>query len=288
MKKLNFLFLLFVGLIGLSTLTSCNPTENDDVKPTLGFIAEAASITADKTVAVKAPLLFKVSGAVNPNTKKNLQSLKIQSFKNNSPVIDTLVSINSDSFLGSFTFNADSSYSVEEKFTFTLLDKGGQTTIKSFVITTEVAPVTSTPFGTAVSGAFYHAQGSNGCTGGYDLVSGAAVAGAGVDADRDILNTDIAAAAFTGSWESKNSTMYVKDNSFNFASGSVQEAATAYAAGVASEIVTNPAINDVYIAKLRGGADYALITITSLDANDVTCNASTFNKGKLGFDYKVQ
>ena len=94
MKKLNFLFLLLVGLIGMSALTSCNPDgDGDDVDPTLGFIAEASSVTADKTVAINEPLLFKVSGDVNPNTKKNLQTIRVQSFQNNSEKTDTSYTI---------------------------------------------------------------------------------------------------------------------------------------------------------------------------------------------------
>lgn len=129
----------------MSALSSCTPEENDDVAPTLGFLAEASSITADATVAVDAPLLFKVTGASNPTTKKNLQSLRVQSFMNNTAMIDTTVTINDDSYLGSFNYNATSTYSTEEKFTFTLTDKAGETAIKSFTITTEAAPAVGSP-----------------------------------------------------------------------------------------------------------------------------------------------
>jgi len=40
----------------------------------------------------------------------------------------------------------------------------------------------------------------------------------------------------------------------------------------------------LYIAKLRGGTDYALIKITANDANFSTGTGG--NKGKLTFDYK--
>lgn len=138
MKKLNLLFLLVAGFFAMTAIVSCTP-ETDDVKPTLGFIAEGASITADKTVDPLTPLLFKVSGAENPNTKKALQSIRVQSFIDNTPNVDTTVTINDDSYLGSFNYNATSFYSKEEKFTFTLTDKAGETATKTFIITTTEA-----------------------------------------------------------------------------------------------------------------------------------------------------
>lgn len=124
----------------MTAITSCTPEENDDVKPSMTFSPDGAGITADKTVAVNAPLLFKVSAIQNQTTKKNLQSLRVQSFMNNTAVKDTLVTINDDSYLGSFNFNAPSTSSTEEKYTFTLTDKAGETTIKTINITTQAGP----------------------------------------------------------------------------------------------------------------------------------------------------
>ena len=147
MKKLNFLSILFVAVMAISTITSCNPT-NDDVKPSMTFSDEGAGITGDKTVPVNSPLLFKITAVSNPNTKKNLKTLRIQSWKNNTPNVDTTVTINDDKFLGSFNFHADSNYSVEEKFQFTLTDKAGEAATKTITITTEDAPVNANPINT--------------------------------------------------------------------------------------------------------------------------------------------
>lgn len=137
MKKFNFLFLLLAGFIGTSAITSCTPEETEDVKPSMTFSTDGAAINADKTVTPGSPLLFKISAIQNQTTKKNLQSLRIQSFKDNTPNIDTTVTINADSYLGSFNFNASEDSPKEEKFTFTLTDKASEKVVKSIVITTQ-------------------------------------------------------------------------------------------------------------------------------------------------------
>ncbi|MGB1315522.1 MAG: hypothetical protein ACPG4Y_05845 [Chitinophagales bacterium] len=145
MKKINVIILLFVGILGMTTITSCNPEPDTDVLPTLGFISEASSITADATVDTLTPLLFKVTAKQNPNTKKALQSLRVQSFMDNSPVKDTTVTINDDDFLGSFNYDATITPSKEEKFIFTLTDKAGETVDKTITITTNERPAVVAP-----------------------------------------------------------------------------------------------------------------------------------------------
>ena len=140
MKKLNLFSILFVAVLAITSITSCNPTA-DDVKPSMVFSTDGAAIAASETVAINTPLLFKISAVENPSTKKKLKTLRIQSWKNNTPNVDSLVTIADDSFLGSFNFNADSTYSLEEKFIFTLTDKAGETATKTIIITTENAPV---------------------------------------------------------------------------------------------------------------------------------------------------
>ena len=140
MKKLNLLSILFVAILAITSITSCTPT-TDDVNPSMTFSTDGAAIAASKTVAIGAPLLFKISSIENPNTKKNLKTLRVQSWKNNTPNIDTVVNINATSHLDAFNFNADTIYTLEEKFTFTLTDKAGETATKTIIITTENAPI---------------------------------------------------------------------------------------------------------------------------------------------------
>ncbi len=147
MKKINLL-LLFVGILGMTFITSCTPDENTDVKPTISFSSNGAGITGDVTVAPGAPLAFIVSAGENPNTKKNLKEIRVQSWKDNTPNIDTTMTINAPTYANTFNFNARSEYSKTEKFTFTVTDKAGESVAKSFTVTTEDEPVNANPITT--------------------------------------------------------------------------------------------------------------------------------------------
>ena len=141
MKKLNLLFLLFVGILGMSAISSCTPDANTDVLPSMTFSTDGAAIADNATVTKGGALLFKISSIENASTKKNLQSLRVQSFTNNTAVKDTTITINSTSHLVSLNYNAVDIYSTEEKFTFTLTDKAGEVATKSITITTEDSPI---------------------------------------------------------------------------------------------------------------------------------------------------
>lgn len=169
MRRLNFLFTAVLAIAGLSFIASCTPNETTNVKPKLNFIAEGPSITSNKTVATGAPLLFKVNAVSNTSTKKKLKTLRVQSFMNNQPNVDTTVNLKGDSYTGSFNYNATTTASKEEKFTFTLTDNAGETDIVNITITTEAAAPTANAIETynstllagqsnANAGSFYDAE----------------------------------------------------------------------------------------------------------------------------------
>ena len=161
-------------------------------------------------------------------------------------------------------------------YTFEVTDRDGESAM------VEIEVMVGSPMTNEVTGAFFHIAGS--LEGAYDLVTDMTVAASGADADKDMANTDAAGDPFTGSWEAKNATMFVKATGFDYANATVEAAANAYANGAASATVDNPAAGDIYIAKLRGGSDYAVIKITDVDPADNTCNCG--NTGKISFDYK--
>lgn len=127
----------------MTAISSCTPEENDDVKPSMTFSSDGAGIIGDVTKLAGEALLFKVSSIENPTTKKNLKTLRVQSFTNNTPNIDTTVNINGTSSLNSFNYNAPASG--EEKFTFTLTDAAGETAVKIINVTVvaPAGPITS-------------------------------------------------------------------------------------------------------------------------------------------------
>lgn len=273
MKKLNLFFAL-LALIGVSFITSCDSTE--DLAPLLTITANGLS--SSNTIDEGLTYTVEIVAAQNDISGKKLDDLVIQT-----PGADTTITINAASYSETFTLVAPLD-GVEETYTFVLTDNDGETTTKSLSVT-GTSGVTATPFGTEVVGAFFHVGGS--LEGAYDLVAETTIAAAGVEANKDMKNTDVAPAAFTGSWTAGtgNNTMYVRANSFDYDNGSVEDAAAAYAAGGAPiSTILNPLAGNIIIAKLRGGNDYAVIEIVSVDATDNTCMCG--NPGKITFNFK--
>lgn len=157
-------------------------------------------------------------------------------------------------------------------------DDQNQTTSKNFTI-----KITSTGTPLAyenTNGVIWNIIGPN--PGAWDLVSNIAVASAGTETSKDMKNTTTVASGWTNEWTvgTGNTTKYVKANTFNYASGTSEDAATAYAAGTPSATVTAPAANDIYIAKLRGGSNYAVIKVLSV------VETASDNLDKITFSYK--
>lgn len=157
--------------------------------------------------------------------------------------------------------------------------KTPQEDVESYTITVKKP---TTPLATEKTGQFYHIQGT--LKGAFDLVADVEKGAADSDADKDMKNTDSAGSVFTGSWTTGNSTMQVKNNSYDYTNATVESASAAYSAGTPSASVSSPATGDIYVAKLRGGSSYAVIKITAVDPNDNTC--ACLNKGKISFSYK--
>ena len=272
MKKLNLLFaVLAIALVGM--MSSCDETTDpSDVKPLLTITATGLSST--NTIDEGMTYDIEIIGTQNPTSAKKLEDLEIQT-----PGQDTTIVINAASYNQVFTLNAPLA-GVSNTFTFILTDKAGESTTKTLTVT-GTSPVVATPFGAEVVGAFFHIQGT--AHGAYNLVNEVTVAAAGNEQDKDMKNTDADGANFSGSWTAGtgNGTMFVRDAGYDYDNGSVEDATAAFAAGTAQGTILNPLAGDIFIAKLRGGNDYAVIEIVSVDATDNTCNCG--NKGKITF-----
>jgi len=165
-------------------------------------------------------------------------------------------------------------------YTFTVTDKDGNVDNVTFTVNTVAS---ATPMTNTVNGAFFHIAGS--LEGAYDLINEDVVSASAPGTNKDMANTDQAGAAFTGSWEAQNATLFVKDNSFDYANATVEAATSAFALSSSpSNTVNNPMDGDIYIAKLRGGNNYAVIEIVTVDPSDNTCNCG--NTGKITFNFK--
>ena len=114
------------------------------------------------------------------------------------------------------------------------------------------------------------------------------------DANKDMVNTDQAGAAFTGSFTARNATRFVVGNAintanFNYENATEAQIQTAYSLGQATATVNNPAnvTGGLIFVNLRGLNRYAVIRVTEVNANDNSCNANATNKGKFSFEYKI-
>ena len=142
---------------------------------------------------------------------------------------------------------------------------------------------------TKKTGYFYHILGS--LQGAYDLVNDTLRSSSGSDGDKDFINTD-AAGNFTGKWRAGNNTTFVHApgwqtfNPDDPADMTYEHIDSLYnAGGTPFNFEDNPGTgsNYVYIAKLRGGSEYAVIKFTSRDGSNNDCNCS--NLGKYAFTY---
>lgn len=166
-------------------------------------------------------------------------------------------------------------------YTFKIEDKDGNTVIKVIKITVS-ATANETPLATVKTGSFWHIEGTK--DGAFDLVADKSLSSNAANEGKDMKNSDLGAAGFTGSWSPANTTKFIKANSYNYTEATVESAATAFAAGTELATVSSPKVDDIYIAKLRGGDDYVVIKITEVDPANNDCGCG--NKGKITFEYK--
>lgn len=297
MKHLKFIIMMLVAA-NIALVSSCKKDDDggDDPtkpKPTLA-VAELSNSGNEFTVSPGTTLQF-AWNAIKAGGGKDLDVFEISTSGANTinPVPSSakgydfpydISNAEDEQYLDTITIDGPTQNLNEgiTTYTFSVTDKDGQKTSVSIKVTVEV-PSTQTPLATERTDAkFYHIAGT--LQGAYDLANGALKSAGDPDAEKDMKNTDLAATAFTGSWEAGNSTMFVKTTSAYGAIGTVEAAELAYNSGTATSSVTNPVANDVYVAKLRGTDNYVVIQILTVDPNDNTC--SCLNKGVLTFKYK--
>ncbi len=279
MKKLK---LFTLGLLGASTLfmTSCADDDEDPaVGPTLTVTEEnsAAGVVDGKVNTSADSLYFRWDSRAGD---AKLQKFTVERdgvsqsgvlTEEGNDLDDNIKSSVNDSYQDGIKLPA-----LEGVYTFKVTDRDGESAM------VDIEVMVGTPMAIEVTGAFFHIAGTS--QGSYDLIADATVAAAASDDDKDMSNTDAAGDPFTGSWEAKNATMFVKASGFDYATATVEGAAAAYANGTANSSVANPATGDIYIAMLRGTSTYVVIKITDVDPTDNTCNCG--NLGKITFDYK--
>lgn len=283
MKKLSVLMLF--AAIGMMFTTSCTKDETFS-DPTISFQNGTTSMVFNGTNSVDVNITFAAEGKIESvsllqPTTTGTQTLDLTKKMGQAYSTNAGGELSATYFfkVADTTLAALFATNNTLTFKFTLVDQQAKETSATFTVT---KPSATTPLSVSKTGMFYHIAGL--LDGAYDLDADATVPSTQPGATKSMKNTDIAGAAFTGTWASatQNGTMYVKSNSFDFANATEEAAAAAYTAGTASATVTNPAVNDIYIGKK--GTTYYAIKITALLPNFSTGTGG--NTGKITFDYK--
>jgi hypothetical protein len=270
-SKMNLTFtLLAISLI--SAFTACKKTDDPKVDPVVNPVITVTSPANDGDSKVSGSVHALAFTAQTDNGLKRVVVKYKSSTGTEMTKFDTLLTSQPSSF--SFSRNYTIGAVGTETYTITVTDK------KDNILTKSVNIKSITGFGEETLGQISHILGSN--SGAFDLSKSEQRLNADADAEKDMSNND--ATLFTGSWAAKNSSLFVKAPAFNYNSGSVIDAAKAYADGTPNAAVSAPVAGDIYVAKLRGGNTYVLIKVLNNDPLNDECGCA--NKGKLTFSLK--
>ena len=273
-------------LAGATLLTSCGKDEETFADPTVSFQGGTTSMVFSGTNSIDINVTFAAEGKIEsvslsgPSlTGAGTTSTSITNKMGTSGTDNAkgqtsavyLFQVSTADLVAAFVNHTTLTY------TFTVADQEGSSTTGTFTVTVAAA---NTPFATEITtGVFYHIDGL--LHGAWDLDGNATVGAAGSATLKSMKNTDVAPAAFTGSWTSLNSTTFVKTTTA-YADIYQENAATIFTAGTDNATVTNPVANDVYIAKK--GSTYYVISITSVEPTYSTGTGA--NQGRITFKYK--
>jgi len=275
MKKVKFLALMY--LAGATLFTSCKKDEETVAAPTISVTnnktAYSVTATADTTI------IFNVTVAAEG---------EIDLFTIKKTVGSTTTSYGSPTgFSGktSYTYNFEQIFTATDtypiSFAFKVTDKEGQ----DASITVTVSKINGSSGTTLAyentSAILYNLMAPTGYLGAWDLVSNVGVASSGSETSKDMANKSTSGTGWIPGWSTGtgNTTAFVKDNSLTYATATLEDITAAYTSG-SSSITITPTVGDIYVAKLRGASNYALIKVTAINTT------ASDNLDNITFTYK--
>jgi len=275
MKKVKFLALMF--LAGATLFTSCKKDEETVASPTISVTnnktAYSVTATADTTI------IFNVTVAAEG---------EIDLFTIKKTVGSTTTSYGSPTgFSGktSYTYNFEQIFTATDtypiSFAFKVTDKEGQ----DASITVTVSKINGSSGTTLAyentSAILYNLMAPTGYLGAWDLVNNVGVASSGSETSKDMANKSTSGTGWIPGWSTGtgNTTAFVKDNSLTYATATLEDITAAYTSG-SSSITITPTVGDIYVAKLRGASNYALIKVTAINTT------ASDNLDNITFTYK--
>ena len=276
MKKVKFLALMF--LAGATLFTSCKKDEETVASPTISVTnnktAYSVTATADTTI------IFNVTVAAEG---------EIDLFTIKKTVGSTTTSYGSPTgFSGktSYTYNFEQIFTATDtypiSFAFKVTDKEGQ----DASITVTVSKINGSSGTTLAyentSAILYNLMAPTGYLGAWDLVNNVGVASSGSETSKDMANKSTSGTGWIPGWSTGtgNTTAFVKDNSLTYATATLEDITAAYNTSGSSSITITPTVGDIYVAKLRGASNYALIKVTAINTT------ASDNLDNITFTYK--
>lgn len=284
MKKIAIqLFAVVLGAAAL-ILQSCGGTDGTETGPTVDFIADAGFTSSDATLAGGVPFSIGINASSDAKIDKVEILVSYDGGVNAKPdgcsVCDTTINDNNARII----YNGTTRTAVgNEKWSFRVTDKNGGVTTKSITITTTKAIVEDLQsFSQDNNGEpfrVWNVLGPN--FGAFDLKNGSYQASGDPPADKDIIDatesTDL--PDWPGEWKSGNGSLFLKaQNAFSSYVGT-EQLKDEWGTSAGNAQIT-PQTGDVYIVKLRGGDEWALVEISE------RMNVTTDNKDYIEFVFK--
>lgn len=253
-------------------LSSCGTDETETPAPSI-TIVNASNIVTEVSPSAEVSYPLEISAL------EKIEKITIMEYIGSSGK-DVTGYPKTTGFKSSTEDNFTYKYKVNEtegtiKLVFSVTDKRGKTSSKEHTLTIKPVVVSTPMEYTTAGGIIANKMGPDDSA--WDLALN--VRRKGIDTDKDMQNPTSSTVWIKG-WDGVRNTTFVKANSFAFETATVEAATEAFKAGTALAQVTNVAVNDIYIAKIKGGNNYAVIIITYAD-DDIALNAE-----KIEFSYK--
>ncbi len=284
MKK-HFKLLIAALLVGsVAFFSACGDDDDDDddvtiEAPTLNFLT-GDDYTADGAALAEGDAIKIGVTAQQPGAAGELSSIEVIA-----SLDGTATTIMDSTITGTqFTIdiNETKSDADSETWTFTVTNSDGQEVTKTMTFTLE-AEETPFDYENTADGAIYHRWGQY--PGAYDLAMNTTMSQSEPDEEKDMVNTSVNGEAFTATWKAGdgNTTTFVKAEGYDYENATVESANAALAGGdPVSEITTEAAAGDVYIASLRGTGEPCVIYIQEVSQDDPLKSGT----GYMYFAYK--
>ena len=283
MKKVKFFALML--LAGAAMFTSC---KKDETLPaaTISVSNNTTTYTLKFVTVTDTSVLFNVTVTAEAEIESYSMKKTIGSTEVSYPATgDKGIAATGYTGLTSYTYHFDENFlkteTFPQTFKFSVTDKDGNTAN----VTVTVSKITGSSGTTLVyeniSAILYNLMAPTGYLGAWDLVSNVGVASSGSETSKDMANKSTSGTGWIPGWSTGtgNTTAFVKDNSLTYATATLEDITAAYTSG-SSSITITPTVGDIYVAKLRGASNYALIKVTAINTT------ASDNLDNITFTYK--